>query len=173
MLVLGSGPIRIGQGIEFDYSTVHAVWAIQKAGYEAVIINNNPETVSTDFNTSDRLYFEPLFFEDVMNVIEQEKPIGVIVQFGGQTAINLAAPLAKRGVRILGSSLESIDTAEDRKKFEALLRELNIAQPQGRTVTSVDEAVGAARSSAIRCWFARPTSWAAARWRSCTPMKSC
>ena len=93
--MLGSGPIRIGQGIEFDYSTVHAVWAIQKAGYEAVIINNNPETVSTDFNTSDRLYFEPLFFEDVMNVIEQEKPIGVIVQFGGQTAINLAAPLAK------------------------------------------------------------------------------
>ena len=141
-VVLGSGPIRIGQGIEFDYSTVHAVWAIQKAGYEAVIINNNPETVSTDFNTSDRLYFEPLFFEDVMNVIEQEKPIGVIVQFGGQTAINLAAPLAKRGVRILGSSLESIDAAEDRKKFEALLRELNIPQPQGKTVTSVDEAVG-------------------------------
>jgi len=118
VVVLGSGPIRIGQGIEFDYSTVHAVWAIQEAGYEAVIINNNPETVSTDFNTSDRLYFEPLFFEDVMNVIEREKPIGVIVQFGGQTAINLAAPLSKAGVRILGSDLESIDTAEDRKKFE-------------------------------------------------------
>ncbi|ALS27380.1 large subunit of carbamoyl phosphate synthase [Paenibacillus sp. 32O-W] len=141
VLVLGSGPIRIGQGIEFDYSTVHAVWAIQNAGYEAVIINNNPETVSTDFNTSDRLYFEPLFFEDVMNVIEQEKPIGVIVQFGGQTAINLAAPLAKAGVRILGSSLDSIDAAEDRKKFEALLRKLNIAQPKGSTVTSVDQAV--------------------------------
>lgn len=141
VLVLGSGPIRIGQGIEFDYSTVHAVWAIQKAGYEAVIINNNPETVSTDFSTSDRLYFEPLFLEDVMNVIEQENPIGVIVQFGGQTAINLAAPLAKAGVRILGSSLESIDAAEDRKKFEALLRKLNIAQPEGSTVTSVDEAV--------------------------------
>ncbi|NBD22766.1 carbamoyl-phosphate synthase large subunit [Paenibacillus glycinis] len=145
VLVLGSGPIRIGQGIEFDYSTVHAVWAIQKAGYEAVIINNNPETVSTDFSTSDRLYFEPLFFEDVMNVIEQEKPIGVIVQFGGQTAINLAAPLTKAGVRILGSSLESIDTAEDRKKFEALLRELNVMQPQGSTVTSVDEAVAVAQ----------------------------
>ncbi|SFI59527.1 carbamoyl-phosphate synthase large subunit [Paenibacillus sp. UNC496MF] len=145
VLVLGSGPIRIGQGIEFDYSTVHAVWAIQKAGYEAVIINNNPETVSTDFSTSDRLYFEPLFFEDVMNVIEQEKPIGVIVQFGGQTAINLAAPLTKAGVRILGSSLESIDAAEDRKKFEALLRELNIPQPKGTTVTSVDEAVAAAQ----------------------------
>lgn len=145
VLVLGSGPIRIGQGIEFDYSTVHAVWAIQNAGYEAVIINNNPETVSTDFSTSDRLYFEPLFFEDVMNVIEQEKPIGVIVQFGGQTAINLAAPLTKAGVRILGSDLESIDAAEDRKKFEALLRKLNIAQPEGSTVTSVDEAVGTAQ----------------------------
>jgi carbamoyl-phosphate synthase large subunit len=144
VVVLGSGPIRIGQGIEFDYSTVHAVWAIQAAGYEAVIINNNPETVSTDFNTSDRLYFEPLFFEDVMNVIEREKPIGVIVQFGGQTAINLAAPLHKAGVRILGSDLESIDTAEDRKKFEALLSKLSIAQPPGGTVTSVDQAVGTA-----------------------------
>jgi carbamoyl-phosphate synthase large subunit len=144
VIVLGSGPIRIGQGIEFDYSTVHAVWAIQAAGYEAVIINNNPETVSTDFNTSDRLYFEPLFFEDVMNVIEREKPLGVIVQFGGQTAINLAAPLSKAGVRILGSSLESIDSAEDRKKFEALLTKLNISQPPGGTVTSVDQAVGVA-----------------------------
>ncbi|MCM3267370.1 carbamoyl-phosphate synthase large subunit [Paenibacillus elgii] len=144
VVVLGSGPIRIGQGIEFDYSTVHAVWAIQKAGYEAVIINNNPETVSTDFNTSDRLYFEPLFFEDVMNVIEREQPIGVIVQFGGQTAINLAAPLTKAGVRILGTDLENIDAAEDRKKFEALLRQLDIAQPPGGTVTSVDEAVGMA-----------------------------
>lgn len=145
IVVLGSGPIRIGQGIEFDYSTVHAVWAIQKAGYEAVIINNNPETVSTDFNTSDRLYFEPLFFEDVMNVIEQENPIGVIVQFGGQTAINLAAPLAAAGVKILGTDLASIDEAEDRKKFEALLSRLSIAQPQGSTVTSVDEAVGTAQ----------------------------
>jgi len=144
VIVLGSGPIRIGQGIEFDYSTVHAVWAIRSAGYEAVIINNNPETVSTDFNTSDRLYFEPLFFEDVMNVIEREKPVGVIVQFGGQTAINLAGPLAKAGVKILGSDLESIDTAEDRQKFEALLRGLGIAQPPGGTVTSVDQAVGTA-----------------------------
>src|SRR5690606_31618229 len=110
----------------------------------AVIINNNPETVSTDFNTSDRLYFEPLFLEDVLNVIEQEKPIGVIVQFGGQTAINLADPLTKEGVRILGTDLESIDTAEDRKKFEALLRSLDIAQPPGSTVTSVNEAVGTA-----------------------------
>ncbi len=145
IIVLGSGPIRIGQGIEFDYSNVHAVWAIRNAGYEAVIINNNPETVSTDFSTSDRLYFEPLFFEDVMNVIEQEKPIGVIVQFGGQTAINLAAPLAKAGVRILGTSLDSIDEAEDRKRFEALLSKLSVPQPKGTTVTSVEEAVGAAQ----------------------------
>lgn len=146
IVVLGSGPIRIGQGIEFDYSTVHAVWAIQKAGYEAVIINNNPETVSTDFSTSDRLYFEPLFFEDVMHVIEEEQPVGVIVQFGGQTAINLAAPLQAAGVNIIGTSLESIDEAEDRKKFEALLSKLQIAQPKGSTVTSVDEAVGTAQS---------------------------
>lgn len=145
ILVLGSGPIRIGQGIEFDYSTVHAVWAIQKAGYEAVIINNNPETVSTDFSVSDRLYFEPLFFEDVMNVIEQEKPVGVIVQFGGQTAINLAGPLSAQGVNILGTSLDSIDEAEDRKKFEALLSRLNIPQPNGKTVTSVDDAVETAQ----------------------------
>lgn len=146
VIVLGSGPIRIGQGIEFDYSTVHAVWAIQKAGYEAVIINNNPETVSTDFNTSDRLYFEPLFFEDVMNVIAQENPIGVIVQFGGQTAINLAAPLAAAGVNILGTSLESIDEAENRKKFEALLARLDIAQPKGKTVINIDEAVETAQA---------------------------
>lgn len=146
VIVLGSGPIRIGQGIEFDYSTVHAVWAIQNAGYEAVIINNNPETVSTDFNTSDRLYFEPLFFEDVMNVIAQENPIGVIVQFGGQTAINLAAPLAAAGVNILGTSLESIDEAENRKKFEALLARLDIAQPKGKTVINIDEAVETAQS---------------------------
>jgi carbamoyl-phosphate synthase large subunit len=144
VVVLGSGPIRIGQGIEFDYATVHAVWALQEAGYEAVIINNNPETVSTDFNTSDRLYFEPLFLEDVLNVIEIEKPIGVIVQFGGQTAINLAEGLEKEGIRILGTSLESIDTAENRKKFEALLQRLNIAQPAGVTVTSADQAIDAA-----------------------------
>lgn len=144
VIVLGSGPIRIGQGIEFDYSTVHAVWAIQSAGYEAVIINNNPETVSTDFSTSDRLYFEPLYLEDVLNVIEREKPIGVIVQFGGQTAINLAEPLAKAGVRILGTDLKNIDRAENRKEFEALLTALDIAQPPGGTVTNVDEAVGTA-----------------------------
>lgn len=144
VVVLGSGPIRIGQGIEFDYATVHAVWALKEAGYEAIIINNNPETVSTDFNTSDRLYFEPLYIEDVMNILDVEKPEGVIVQFGGQTAINLADKLAARGINILGTSLEHIDAAENREKFEALLRGLDIAQPPGKTVTSVEEAVVAA-----------------------------
>jgi carbamoyl-phosphate synthase large subunit len=141
VVVLGSGPIRIGQGIEFDYATVHAIEAIRAMGYEAIVINNNPETVSTDFNTSDRLYFEPLTVEDVMHVLEREKPIGVVVQFGGQTAINLAKPLAERGVTILGTSVDDIDRAEDRKRFEALLRSLDIAQPLGVTVTSMDEAV--------------------------------
>lgn len=141
VVVLGSGPIRIGQGIEFDYATVHAIEAIRSMGHEAIIINNNPETVSTDFNISDRLYFEPLTLEDVFNVVEREKPIGVIVQFGGQTAINLAEPLAERGVKILGTSTDDIDRAEDRRRFEELLRGLEIAQPLGCTVTSIDEAV--------------------------------
>lgn len=141
VVVLGSGPIRIGQGIEFDYATVHAVEAIRSMGFESIIINNNPETVSTDFNISDRLYFEPLTLEDVSNIIEKEKPIGVIVQFGGQTAINLAAPLMKRGVKILGTSVDDIDRAENRKRFEQLLQSLKIAQPLGRTVSSIGEAI--------------------------------
>ncbi|MEC1721117.1 carbamoyl-phosphate synthase large subunit [Schinkia azotoformans] len=141
VLVLGSGPIRIGQGVEFDYATVHSVWAIKEAGYEAIIINNNPETVSTDFSTSDKLYFEPLTIEDVMHVIEVEKPIGVIVQFGGQTAINLAAELSARGVKILGTSLENMDRAEDRDKFEQALSAIGIPMPKGKTATSVEQAV--------------------------------
>jgi carbamoyl-phosphate synthase large subunit len=141
VVVLGSGPIRIGQGIEFDYATVHAIDAIRSMGYEAIVINNNPETVSTDFNISDRLYFEPLTVEDVMHVIKKENPIGVIVQFGGQTAINLAEPLAERGVTILGTSIDDIDQAEDRRRFEELLRGLKIAQPLGCTVTSMEEAL--------------------------------
>ncbi len=141
VVVLGSGPIRIGQGIEFDYATVHAIDAIRSMGFEAIVINNNPETVSTDFNISDRLYFEPLTLEDVCHVIDRENPIGVIVQFGGQTAINLAEPLSKRGVKILGTSTDDIDRAEDRKRFEQLLRGLSIAQPLGCTVTSINEAV--------------------------------
>ncbi len=145
IIVIGSGPIRIGQGIEFDYCSVHAVWAIQELGYESIIINNNPETVSTDFDISDKLYFEPLFIEDVMNVIRKEMPKGVIVQYGGQTAINLAPKLVSRGVQVLGTSVDSIDVAEDRKRFERLLRELNIPQPEGKTVTNIDEAISTAR----------------------------
>ncbi|MBS4189159.1 carbamoyl-phosphate synthase large subunit [Bacillus sp. FJAT-49705] len=144
VVVLGSGPIRIGQGVEFDYATVHSVWAIKEAGYEAIIINNNPETVSTDFSISDKLYFEPLTIEDVMHIIDLEKPEGVVVQFGGQTAINLAASLVERGVKILGTPLENLDRAEDRDKFEHALAKLNIPQPKGKTALSVEEAVSIA-----------------------------
>ncbi|AKS69497.1 carbamoyl phosphate synthase large subunit [Staphylococcus schleiferi] len=145
IIVLGSGPIRIGQGVEFDYATVHAVWAIQNAGYEAIIVNNNPETVSTDFSISDKLYFEPLTEEDVMNIINLERPKGVVVQFGGQTAINLADKLAKYGVEILGTSLENLNCAEDRKEFEALLNQIQVPQPKGKTATSAEEALANAR----------------------------
>lgn len=141
VIVLGSGPIRIGQGVEFDYATVHSVWAIKEAGYEAIIINNNPETVSTDFSISDKLYFEPLTVEDVMHIVDLEKPKGVIVQFGGQTAINLAEALEERGVKILGTTLEDIDRAENRNKFEAALHEIGIPQPLGKTAVSVEEAI--------------------------------
>ena len=139
--MLGSGPIRIGQGVEFDYATVHSVWAIKEMGCEAIIINNNPETVSTDFSSSDKFYFEPLTEEDVMNIIELEKPKGVVVQFGGQTAINLADKLASHGVRILGTSLEDLDRAENRDKFEKALQDLGIPQPKGKTSTSKEEAI--------------------------------
>lgn len=144
VMVLGSGPIRIGQGVEFDYATVHSVWAIKQAGYEAIIVNNNPETVSTDFSISDKLYFEPLTIEDVMHIIDLEQPMGVVVQFGGQTAINLADELSARGVKILGTSLEDLDRAEDRDKFEQALGELGVPQPLGKTATSVDQAVNIA-----------------------------
>lgn len=146
ILVLGSGPIRIGQGVEFDYATVHSVLALKEAGYEAIIMNNNPETVSTDFSISDKLYFEPLTLEDVMHVVELEKPKGVIVQFGGQTAINLADGLARRGVQILGTSLEAIDRSEDRDKFEYTLSKLGIPQPKGICATSAQEAMQASET---------------------------
>ncbi|MGN5456336.1 MAG: carbamoyl-phosphate synthase large subunit [Candidatus Kurthia intestinigallinarum] len=146
VIVLGSGPIRIGQGVEFDYATVHSVWAIQEAGYEAIIINSNPETVSTDFSISDKLYFEPLTIEDVMHIIDLEQPKGVVVQFGGQTAINLADKLEARGVKILGTSLDSIDRAESRDRFEEALHELNIPQPLGKTATNTEDAVKIAES---------------------------
>ncbi len=144
IIVLGAGPIRIGQGVEFDYSTVHAVTTIKKSGYEAIIINNNPETVSTDYTTADKLYFEPLTPEDVMNIIEIEKPEGVIASLGGQTAINLAKPLMDRGVKIIGTDCAAIDKAENRDSFEKLLSELNIPQPQGRAVTKIEDGVSAA-----------------------------
>ena len=144
VIVLGSGPIRIGQGVEFDYSTVHAVQTIKAAGYEAIIINNNPETVSTDYTCSDKLYFEPLCTEDVMNVIELEQPEGVIATLGGQTAINLAQPLAQRGVKIIGTDCDAIEKAENRDAFEKLLSDLNIPQPKGRAVTSIEAGVKAA-----------------------------
>ena len=145
VIVLGSGPIRIGQGVEFDYATVHSVKAIQAAGYEAIIMNSNPETVSTDFSVSDKLYFEPLTFEDVMNVIELEQPKGVVVQFGGQTAINLAESLSNAGVAILGTQVADLDRAEDRDLFEKALKDLDIPQPPGQTATNEEEALAAAR----------------------------
>ncbi|MEN6357380.1 MAG: carbamoyl-phosphate synthase large subunit [Armatimonadota bacterium] len=144
-IVIGSGPIRIGQGVEFDYCSVHSAWALRDAGYESIIINNNPETVSTDFDTSDRLYFEPLTLEDVLNIIEYEQPDGVILQFGGQTAINLAKPLNAAGIPILGSDFKSIDLAEDRDQFERILRELDIPKPAGRAVYGIEEALLVAR----------------------------
>jgi len=143
IIVFGSGPIRIGQGIEFDYASVHCVWALQKAGFEVVIVNNNPETVSTDFDTADRLYFEPLTREDVMNVIHTEGPYGVVVAFGGQTAIKLTKFLEAEGIKILGTPADSIDAAEDRERFDALLEGLSIKRPQGCTVMTKKEAVQA------------------------------
>jgi len=144
VVVLGSGPIRIGQGVEFDYSTVHAVKTIKEAGYEAIIINNNPETVSTDYTCSDKLYFEPLCTEDVLNIIDLEKPLGVIATLGGQTAINLAASLKDRGVKLIGTNCDAIERAENREAFEALLNELEIPRPRGKAVTSIEEGIEAA-----------------------------
>ena len=144
IVVLGAGPIRIGQGVEFDYSTVHAVMTIKNAGYEAIIINNNPETVSTDYTTADKLYFEPLTPEDVMNIIDFEKPDGVIASLGGQTAINLAQPLHDRGVKIIGTDCAAIDRAEDRNAFENLLNELNIPRAKGQAVTKIEDGIAAA-----------------------------
>ena len=144
IIVLGSGPIRIGQGIEFDYSSVHCVWTLKELGYEVIIINNNPETVSTDYDTAHRLYFEPLTEEDVMNVIEVEKPMGVVVAFGGQTAIKLTKFLHERGIRILGTSAEGIDMAEDRERFDQLLESHGIRRPKGHTVMTEEEALAAA-----------------------------
>ena len=144
IIVLGSGPIRIGQGVEFDYSTVHAVKTIREMGYEAIVINNNPETVSTDYTTADKLYFEPLTVEDIMNIVDLEQPCGVIASLGGQTAVNLAEPLAERGVRIIGTGPRAIHRAEDRDAFEMVIRELGIPHPEGVAVMSIEEGLRAA-----------------------------
>jgi carbamoyl-phosphate synthase large subunit len=145
VIILGSGPNRIGQGVEFDYCCVHAVFALRELGYETIMINCNPETVSTDYDTSDRLYFEPLTIEDTLNIIETEKPLGVIVQVGGQTPLKLAVPLEREGIRILGTSPDSIDRAEDRRRFKELLHKLDLKQPESDTAMSVEEAVSAAQ----------------------------
>ena len=145
IVVLGSGPIRIGQGIEFDYCSVHSVWSLKKYGYETIIVNNNPETVSTDFDIADKLYFEPLTPEDVENIIDVEKPYGAIVQFGGQTAINLTKALKDMGVKILGTSEKDMDRAEDRELFDEALNNCGILRPKGSTVYTVEEAIKVAR----------------------------
>src|SRR3989338_8682824 len=141
VLILGGGPNRIGQGIEFDYCCCHASFALKEEGVESIMINCNPETVSTDYDTSDRLYFEPLTVEDVMNIVAIEKPMGAIVQFGGQTPLNISTPLARGGLNILGTSPDSIDIAEDRKRFQQMLKKLKLIQPDNGTATSPDEAI--------------------------------
>lgn len=145
VLVIGSGPIRIGQGVEFDYATVHCVRALQKLGYEAIVINSNPETVSTDFSVSDKLYFEPLTLENVLNVTDLEQPVGAIVQFGGQTAINLASGLEANGVKILGTTVADLDAAEDRELFDQVIKDLNLRQPIGMTATTRQGVLDAAK----------------------------
>ena len=151
-MILGSGPNRIGQGIEFDYCCCHAVFALKEEGFETIMVNCNPETVSTDYDTSDRLYFEPLTLEDVMAIVEREKPKGVIVQFGGQTPLNLALELKRNGVPIIGTSPESIDLAEDRRRFGKLLDELKIPQPRKRHRDGARRSAGRGR----RNWYAGP-----------------
>ncbi len=163
MVILGGGPNRIGQGIEFDYCCVHAVMALRELGFETVMVNCNPETVSTDYDTSDRLYFEPLTLEDVLNIVDEEKPEGVIVQFGGQTPLKLAVPLEKHGVRLLGTSADAIDRAEDRGRFDELLTKLALKRPRSGIATSLAAGDRASpRPSASRCSSGRATSSAGA-----------
>lgn len=151
-MVLGSGPIRIGQGIEFDFCSVHSTWALKKEGYEAIIVNNNPETASTDFDIADRLYFEPLTEEDVESIVDLEKPDGAVVQFGGQTAIKLTGALMEMGVPILGTSAQDVDAAEDRKLFDGILERCGIPRPAGYTVFTAQEAKKAAGQLGYPCW---------------------
>ena len=173
VMILGGGPNRIGQGIEFDYCCCHAAFALKEEGFETVMVNSNPETVSTDYDTSDKLYFEPLTLEDVLNIYEREKCWGVIVQFGGQTPLNLAAALQENGVNIIGTQPASIELAEDRKHFAALLEKLvsssrPTAPPSTRTRPSPSRS-----ASAIPCWCGRRSCWAAGRWKSSTRRTTC
>ncbi len=174
IMVLGGGPNRIGQGIEFDYCCVHAALAMREDGYETIMVNCNPETVSTDYDTSDRLYFEPVTLEDVLEIVDKEKPTGVIVQFGGQTPLKLALELERAGVPIIGTTPDSIDIAEDRERFQKLLHELKLKQPPNRTARTEEAALRCWRTrSATRWWCGRATCSAAARWRSCTATTTC
>jgi carbamoyl-phosphate synthase large subunit len=172
IMVLGGGPNRIGQGIEFDYCCVHAALAMREDGYETIMVNCNPETVSTDYDTSDRLYFEPVTLEDVLEIVDKEKPAGVIVQYGGQTPLKLALDLERAGVPIIGTTPDSIDIAEDRERFQKLLHELGLKQPPNRTARTEEQALRWRTRSATRWWCARATCWAAARWRSCTATRT-
>jgi carbamoyl-phosphate synthase large subunit len=173
IMVLGGGPNRIGQGIEFDYCCVHAALAMREDGYETIMVNCNPETVSTDYDTSDRLYFEPVTLEDVLEIVAKEQPLGVIVQYGGQTPLKLALDLEANGVPIIGTSPDSIDIAEDRERFQKLLHTLGLKQPPNRTARTEEAALQLARRSATRWWCAPATCWAAGRWRSCTATRTC
>ncbi len=171
IMILGSGPNRIGQGIEFDYCCCHASFALHEAGFETIMVNCNPETVSTDYDTSDRLYFEPLTFEDVMNIVDVEKPEGVIVQFGGQTPLNLAMRLHQAGVQVIGTSPDSIDLAEDRKRFGALLQELGFRSRKTAWPRRLKKREKLRHGLVIRCWCVPVTFSADARWRSFTTRK--
>lgn len=173
ILVLGSGPIRIGQGIEFDYSCVHAAWALQELGYRSVILNNNPETVSTDFDTADALYFDPVAEDDAMRIAERENVKGVMLQFGGQTAINLAAKLSKRGLKVLGTSHEAIERAEDRDLFQKVADKLGIEMPAGAGVTSVDQAIQTACRVGYPVWSGQVLCSADGQWKLFGTTTSC
>jgi carbamoyl-phosphate synthase large subunit len=172
IMVLGGGPNRIGQGIEFDYCCVHAALAMREDGYETIMVNCNPETVSTDYDTSDRLYFEPLSLEDILEIVNVEQPTGVIVQFGGQTPLKRALDLEANGVPIIGTSPDMIDAAEDRERFQKMLHELGLKQPPNRTARTRKTPSAWPPRSAIRWWCARATCWAAAPWRSCTSRRT-
>ncbi len=177
IIILGGGPNRIGQGIEFDYCCVHAAYALREAGFETIMVNCNPETVSTDYDTSDRLYFEPLTAEDVIALVRREQArgtvLGCIVQYGGQTPLKLSQALTEAGIPILGTSADAIDMAEDRERFQALLQTLDLLQPPNGIARTAEEAEAIADRSATRWCCARPTCWAAAAWRSCTTAPGC